>query len=608
MRKLTVICFLTVLAAASLAAPPDGYQNPASDKIVDNDTYINPGNILMFVTNHGNFGRDLSDVFGNDYGTYYPFETVADIENGTLTSSVLYAAGLWIGGKVGGNVRVTTAEYDDEYVPGPMEGGSYQPDNPAFKVYKLYSDSLESNPNSDYLNWPVDQGAPIDELGKPAMLGNQMLWTVFNDADPNQHDNGAGETLPLGTEVQLTVWAFQSGGTREDVIYLKYKIYNRGQNSIQDCYFSLWTDPDLGGSNDDFVGCDTLNNLFFCYNATNNDPQYLSTPPAVGFKIICGPLVLATGQQAYFDGNIIPGFRNLGMTACAKYINGTDPDNFVESYNYMRGLNRDGTPYTYNGQELTYWHSGNPVTGTGDLDIDPSDRRVMGSMGPLNMAPGDSQYVFILMGVGQGSDRLSSVAELKYLLNTYGQIVTEPLAVMEMDTMFAYMANGVNPLMTSVFMGDFWGEYQITDVNLASLTLNGAIPLSDVSIVPSPIPEIAGDALVGEFEARLFVQGYVPLWDIEDHEFSVEGMFYDATPFTINSTVPMVGHISGDANGDKAVDILDAVYLVGFKFRGGPPPAVLGTGDPNADGEVNVLDIIYLVDFLYRGGPAPLHP
>ena len=107
---------------------------------------------------------------------------------------------------------------------------------------------------------------------------------------------------------------------------------------------------------------------------------------------------------------------------------------------------------------------------------------------------------------------------------------------------------------------------------------------------------------------RQLVLDYVPLWDIEEHEFNVEGLYNDATPFTMNRFYPHGRGISGDANGDKAVDILDAVYLVQFKFRSGPTPAIPGTGDPNADGRINVLDIIYLVDFLFRGGPAPLHP
>ncbi|MCK4373596.1 MAG: hypothetical protein KAW61_10625, partial [candidate division Zixibacteria bacterium] len=203
---------LLCLAASVLAMPPTGTEPPVYDnsRSWDNTTYINAGNILMFVTNHGNFGRDLAGVFGLDAGTFYPYVDNESINNGSLDDCVLYAAGLWLGGKVNNQIRIAIAEYSDEYVPGPMESGTYMPDDPAFKVYKLYRDSLASNPNSDYMNWPVDQGAPVDGMGNPLMLGDQMLWTVFNDADPSQHTNNSGETDPLGIEIQQTTWAVQS--------------------------------------------------------------------------------------------------------------------------------------------------------------------------------------------------------------------------------------------------------------------------------------------------------------------------------------------------------------------------------------------------------------
>ncbi len=203
------------LMATVIARPPADRQVPErAAQAIDNTTYISANNILMFVTNHGNFGRDLSDYFGNDCGTYYPFTSEAAISSGASVASVLYAAGLWLGGidATTGDTLVTVSEYASEYVPGPMSGGTFQPDRPEFHVYKLYRDSLGTNPNDDYLNWPVDQGAPVDEYGDPVMLGDQMMWTVFNDADPDQHANYASGTEPMGIEVQQTVWASNEPG------------------------------------------------------------------------------------------------------------------------------------------------------------------------------------------------------------------------------------------------------------------------------------------------------------------------------------------------------------------------------------------------------------
>ena len=94
-------------------------------------------------------------------------------------------------------------------------------------------------------------------------------------------------------------------------------------------YVSLWADPDLGGSTDDLVGCDTTLSLGYCYNATNSDQTYGSAPPAVGYDFFLGPRT--------------PLGDTLGLTSFNKYINGTDPASSDATYNYMQGLLPDGS-------------------------------------------------------------------------------------------------------------------------------------------------------------------------------------------------------------------------------------------------------------------------
>ena len=181
--KALVLIFCLFLCMAVTAAPPQSALNtvaPPATMVIDNSTYIDANKILMFVTNHGNFGRDLSGLLGCDYGTFYPYIDTSYITAGVLSDqSPLYAAGLWFGGQVSGETRIVVSAYSSEYTPGPMSGGTFLPDDPAFKVYKLYADSLHTNPNDDYNNWPVSQGAPLDDHHRPLFRGDQTLWTVF---------------------------------------------------------------------------------------------------------------------------------------------------------------------------------------------------------------------------------------------------------------------------------------------------------------------------------------------------------------------------------------------------------------------------------------------
>ena len=435
---MSLVVMAVLLTAGNTVAAPSPAAKAAQvgeSASVDNDTYIDENYILMFVTNHGNIGRDLSGVFGYDYGTWYPYSgepsSIAGNINHAGDYSPLYAAGILLAGidSASGELRAAISEYQSEFVPGPMSGGTYTPDDPAFRVYKLYAESLAANPNNDYLNWPEGQGAPVNLLGNPLMMGGQMLWSVFNDANPAQHICSIGSTLPLGIEIQQIVLAttsLESGDYNiageiteldDQAVYIEYKMYNKGGRTIKDMYFGMWADPDLGNASDDLVGCDTLDDILYCYNATDYDSQYGANPPASGFRILEGPLVSSPGDTAVFGPEHVPDYKNLNMTAFIKYIGGADPEDPAEIYNYMKGLNYDGTPYIYDGHALKYMNSGDPTRGLGDIDTSPADRIMLGSCGPFDFRPGDSQYVLVKFAAVKSLSNIDAIDALKVILN-----------------------------------------------------------------------------------------------------------------------------------------------------------------------------------------------
>ncbi|SYZ72040.1 exported hypothetical protein [Candidatus Zixiibacteriota bacterium] len=412
LRPLYFFMILLLMAGSIAAAPPT-----ASKTLKwDDSSYINANDILMIVTNQAFFGRDVGGVFGYDYGTFYPYVSIADIKNGTEIKSPLYSGGLWVGGKVGGETRVTLADFASEYWPGPMSGGTFIPEADTAKIYrtyKLYADSMESNPNTDYNEWPIAQGAPVDEFGRPLLKGDQMLWSVCNDANPAQHTLVASESAPLGIEVHQSTWAYNSP-SRDRIIYMEFGLFNKGGNDISEAFISIFLDPDLGGTEDDLTGCDTLADISFSYNGSDSDNVYGKQPPAIGVKMAYGPTVVSPGDSAVYFGKVVHDYKNLRMSGFVGYPNGDDPQNTGESYNLMQGLNRNGTPLA-NGTKFSY--PGDPVTSTGDLQIVPDNPHFVGSFGPFTFLAGDSQYIFIKLGIGQGIDRLSSVTDLKYILN-----------------------------------------------------------------------------------------------------------------------------------------------------------------------------------------------
>lgn len=440
-------CLVTLASIAfdpsPSAARPTGPESTTRPAVVDVDRRIDVNDLNMFVTNRGSFAFDLRN---SDAGLYYPIGT---------DKSLVFAAGLWLGAYVNTPPQypytpsAVVAEYSQEYVPGAMAGGTFtDPGNPAYVVYKvsrftgnpadtahvtrgpggsgLFRDPLVHHSWSEYMVGAVPHGAPwtmhrFDDTSTPAagdsvdvpgpdVLGDQMLWTVYNDADPGAHTNDAGGApVPFGIEVQQATFGFESPGALRDVVFLRYRLINKGTNTLRDLYAAQWSDPDVGGAagfTDDLVGCDTTLALGFCYNATNHDGGYGSAPPAIGFQVLRGGNV---GTPA------LP--RHLGMTSFNRFINGTDPSSARESYDYMRGLDLRGAPVVdpVTRAETRYVFGGDPLAPSQLewLDGNPADRRMMLSSGPFTMSPGDTQDVWVAVIVGAGTDRLASIGELR---------------------------------------------------------------------------------------------------------------------------------------------------------------------------------------------------
>lgn len=64
----------------------------------------------------------------------------------------------------------------------------------------------------------------------------------------------------------------------------------------------------------------------------------------------------------------------------------------------------------------------------------------------------------------------------------------------------------------------------------------------------------------------------------------------------------------GDVNNDGGLDILDVIFLINFKYKGGPAPDPLNNANINGIDPINILDVVYLIGYIYKSGPAPNCP
>jgi len=98
-----------------------------------------------------------------------------------------------------------------------------------------------------------------------------------------------------------------------------------------------------------------------------------------------------------------------------------------------------------------------------------------------------------------------------------------------------------------------------------------------------------------------------PSWVDHNCELAVFIQSDKDTTVLISNLIPLYPtHLFGDANGDGAVTVSDAVFLTNYVLYSGPEPEPSASGDGNEDCVIDVQDVVLLIDYLYQGGPPPL--
>ncbi len=344
--------------------------------------------------------------------------------------------------------------------------------SPPSAVSDQMIDAVIAQYKEDWKNWPTDLGAPyydvndngiydpvLDEAGLPVIArydeeghiieggdypgianADMVLWYVINDGNENRTRAFAGSP-PIGLEIQITVWAYRhTKAAIGQSVFKKYKITNHSGYVIDSLYLGQWSDPDIGDYDNDLIGCDSVNQYMFAYNADMEDASFKEfglPPPAVGYQLLQGPLVPSPGDTAVFDLKKLPDYKNLPMTSFGAYNRAfyPEPPVFGEYvltrrwYNVLRGFlpydDLDNPqPFTvetgpHTGKPTKFPLSGDPVTQnnrTADLDgyVHPAgDRRMMMCSGPIKMEPGAVQEMLVAVSGGLADDNIQSIADMR---------------------------------------------------------------------------------------------------------------------------------------------------------------------------------------------------
>ncbi|MEM9545565.1 MAG: hypothetical protein AAGA77_06305, partial [Bacteroidota bacterium] len=282
---------------------------------------------------------------------------------------------------------------------------------------------------------------PVDRKAARELLPDEMVFWVYND-------NGGPHRLSLATPIQMEIqvqsFAYATNDEINDMTFYRFKLLNKASDDIRDCYFAMWVDPDLGCSEDDYIGCDVSRSLAYVYNedAADGSPgtscpggvnTYGLNVPILGVDYFRGP----RGPKIFVrdeDGNPIldeegnklledPPFgtgeldtlTELGMTSFIYQNRGVstppeatqDPDRDFEFYNILRGRWKDGTAVTFGNSgfdpasmdTISYVFPDAPDDDNGwsmcTADLPFDDRRTVQATGPLLLQPGATNELII---------------------------------------------------------------------------------------------------------------------------------------------------------------------------------------------------------------------
>ncbi|MHB1049397.1 MAG: FlgD immunoglobulin-like domain containing protein [Bacteroidota bacterium] len=173
--------------------------------------------------------------------------------------------------------------------------------------------------------------------------------------------------------------------------------------------------------------------MAYVYNVDNDDAGasgYGMRPPACGFVFLQGPRVISVNDTALYEGERIPGYKNLSGISHIVYLGGggglgwNDPplgnsDFARQAYNNQNGLlGATAAPLVdpVSNQSSKFVFSGDPVTETGWIHTKTAtaqDIRTIISSGPFTLAQGDTQEIVGAFIIDQGTDRLNSVVQLR---------------------------------------------------------------------------------------------------------------------------------------------------------------------------------------------------
>ena len=194
------------------------------------DKYTSVGNLGLTITNFGILGNGWNRMEDGSINPSCQYKQQTEISREQIEH--FSYAGLWVGGIVNGERRVSTSIVD----------GVFEAGNEGFELFPKSPITIQSSISS----------TTQDSMAKyysPSAVSHQDMIIDFKDYGDNPTENlGIPNHTPLGLDIRLESYAWNYSYADAFVI-LNYTFTNQSENAINDLYAGIWVDPSIANFN-----------------------------------------------------------------------------------------------------------------------------------------------------------------------------------------------------------------------------------------------------------------------------------------------------------------------------------------------------------------------
>ena len=194
------------------------------------DKYTTVGNLGLTITNFGILGNGWNLMEDGSIHPSCQYKQQTEIAREQIEH--FSYAGLWVGGIVNGERRVSTSIVD----------GVFEAGNEGFELFAETPILIQSSISSTTQD-------SMAQYYSPSAISHQDMFADFKDYGASASDNmGIPNHNPLGIEIHLESYSWNYSYADAFAI-LNYTFKNASSDTIRDIYAGIWADPSVANFN-----------------------------------------------------------------------------------------------------------------------------------------------------------------------------------------------------------------------------------------------------------------------------------------------------------------------------------------------------------------------